>query len=272
MKESENTITELAAIIATAQQPQGGGYSTPGDIRPYVIVPAGHEVRGLPQADRPTYPLGCAAMQSVESFIHYINRFKTNQTAAALNTDTAAFTAKLDYHYVNKEGPAFGERQHVCSLALIHSDAWKFWAKHHDQWISQEDVVGLFEERAADIANPSLADLLKVAVDFKSTSSEEYTTRYNRLTQQTELVVKMEENKRGGDVVIPPDSITLRIPVFKHGPAVELTALFSWKGKAGQFVKLRFLDLTKAKDEAMEHERMTIATATGLPVLLGALA
>lgn len=265
------TIPALARIIATAQEPQSTFAIPQLKPAPYVIVPDGHKVEYLLPADLPEEPTGTAILQAAESFVHYVTRFKQPETTLSINDQTATFAAAFDYHGVQEGAPVYGCRRHWATFSLIDSDPWKFWTALHDKWLTQEKIVELFEERAGEVTEPTIAELLKVAVDFKSTSATEYTTRYDRVTQRTELVAKKEENQRGGESVAPPASLTISIPVFKNGKAFTLTALLSWKGKPDQFVKLRFLNMQETRDTAIEDERTLVAGATGIPVLRGVL-
>lgn len=271
MNIENETISALADIIADAQQPKSTFAIPQQKPAPYVIVPDGHKVEYLNPAPLPEEPTGTAILQASESFVHYVNHFKQPETTLAINDQTATFAASFDYHGVQEGAPVYGCRRHWATFSLIDSDPWKFWTALHDKWLTQEKIVELFEERAGEVTEPTIAELLKVAVDFKSTSAAEYTTRYDRVTQRTELVAKKEENQRGGESVAPPASLTISIPVFKNGAAFSLTALLSWKGKPEQFVKLRFLNMQETRDTAIEDVRMLVAGATGIPVLRGVL-
>jgi hypothetical protein len=267
-----NTINAIADIVHDAQVVKGA-YSIPSlKPRPFVITPKDHVIQLIDPAPLPTMPVGHAVFQTAESFAHYVNQFKQPETAIAFDDGSHMFRAVFDYHTATGGKVGYGNRLHSCAFALAKSDAWVFWTRLHDQWLSQEKIVELFEERAGEVTEPTIAELLKVAVDFKSTSAEEYTTRYDRVTQRTELVAKLEANQRGGDSVAPPASITISVPVFKNGVPFAMTALLSWKGKPDQFVKLRFLNMTDTLDGAIEDARKFIAAATGIPVLRGILA
>ncbi len=267
MNTEPNNVDALARIItASNQQPVHGQYA---DSRlkptPFVIVPDGYRAHPVPPAGLPEYPIASPTLNDAASFADYVKRFVTPTTTLCLTKDNA-FIARLDYHD-SKHRP----NAHSAMYPLELSPEWKAWSALHDKWLTQQQVIELFEERRGNIAAPSAADLIRVAEDFKANSSVEMITRYNRVTQAVSMVVASEENKRGADEITPPSDILISIPVFKHGKKVDLTALFSWSGKPSSFAKLRFVEMEAARDAAIAHERELIATLTGLPVLMGSI-
>lgn len=262
-----NNVDALARIItASIEQPIHGHFSDKRiDPLPFVIVPAGYEAKTLPPAPFPEYPIASATLNDAASFADYVKRFVTPTTTLCLTKDNA-FIARLDYHD-SKHRP----NAHSAMYPLELSPEWKAWSALHDKWLTQQQVIELFEERRGNIVSPAAADLIRVAEDFKANSSVEMTTRYNRVTQTVSMVVAAEENKRGADEITPPSDIAISIPVFKHGKPVDLTALFSWSGKPQSFAKLRFIEMEAARDAAIAHERELVASLTGLPVFMGTI-
>ncbi|WP_269057538.1 DUF2303 family protein [Yersinia pseudotuberculosis] len=47
------------------------------------------------------------------------------------------------------------------------SKAWKIWQKYDGQTLSQEQFAELLEDRAADVVNPTGAELLEIATKFQ---------------------------------------------------------------------------------------------------------
>lgn len=267
MNAEPNNVDALARIItASNQQPVHGQFA---DSRikplPFVIVPAGYEAKTVPPAGLPEYPIASPTLNDAASFADYVKRFVTPTTTLCLTADHR-FVARLDYHDSQHRPNA-----HTATYPLELSPEWKAWSALHDKWLTQQQVIELFEERRGNIASPAAADLIRVAEDFKAHSSVEMTTRYNRVTQSVTMVVAAEENKRGADEITPPADILISIPVFKHGKKVDLTALFSWSGKPDRFAKLRFVEMEAARDAAIAHERELIAALTTMPVLMGSI-
>ena len=272
MELKTNTVEALARIIHTNQSNLvQGKFLTGRPARPFSLVPEGYTVQPIEEAALPDFPSGNAMLNDAASFAAYVKRFNTPDTMLFL-TAGDVFKAALDYHGVTEAGePYHGTVAHSASYTLQHSPEWKFWNGIHDKWLSQAAVIELLEEHRADILTPSAADLIRVAEDFKSSAAAEYVTRYNRVTQTTELIAKEQENQRGAHEITPPGDILISLPVFSNGTKVDVVGLFSWAGKPDRFAKVRFLDLSGAIDSARKYERALVEQTTGLNVLLGSL-
>lgn len=235
----------------------------------FTIVPEGHKVELLPPAPFVTLPDHIAAapsLQSATSFADYVKRFTNEKRTLAIffDSDSQTFKACLDYH--SAAGPARNE--HAATYALQHSQAWEVWASRDGKWLTQEQILEIFETRGCEIEAPTAADLLKFAGDLSASEVTEFASRYDRASGKKVLVSKAE-NVRASDGIPTPDSLTLSIPCYRGGTPVQVAALLHWKGHPQQFVKFTLVETDRIKEHEQKAEIALIAAATGTQVLAG---
>lgn len=273
MPEPELNIANIDAIarLVSANQSNKGGVVPFADkmhaLHPYVIVPEGYRVEYLAHAPAPpllTYISAAPSFNDAASFSRYVKAFAGNHSLIFLD-EFGVFRAVIDYH-----GKDSVDRvRHVASFKLQHSEAWNFWAKLNDKWLTQEGIVEVFMTRRGDITDPTDSDLVRFASDFSANESIEHVQVFDRASGKSKMVVKAEANTAGADAkpVIP--ELTLAIPVWRNGDNGTVNALLAWKGKPDRFVKITLIELEAAREAAILLQSEIVSKQTGIAVLLG---
>ncbi len=135
--------------------------SAPADLA-LAILPEGKELHNLQPhfdalRDAPRRIETTAAVTTVLSFVDYINRFKTADTAVFATDDPSSpsIQAVVDFH---GQGPSASPRfcKHRARYDFPVSDQIKAWSVISGKAMSHADLATFLQERQYDIANPPL--------------------------------------------------------------------------------------------------------------------
>lgn len=140
------------AIIGGAEQ----------DKLALAVLPAGRKIEDLQPylnklRDAPRRIETAAKMTTVGSFIDYVNRFKTADSAifAVDSADKPSLLGVIDYHGQGAGAdPRFGV--HTARYEFPISDQIKAWSAISGQAMSHADMATFLSDRQYDIANPPL--------------------------------------------------------------------------------------------------------------------
>jgi len=174
-------------------------------------------------------------LQTVDSLVDYVNRFKTEDTILFADIGANSIAAAIDFH-----GPATaGRAAHRATLSLPYSVEWKCWAEIDGKLMSQLEFARFLEENASDIATPSGADLLDACRDLQARRKVNFTkaVRTDSDNESFEYTDETTATTRKGDVEIP-SKFLLRIPVYFDGETHELYAFLRWRLEEGEGLKL----------------------------------
>lgn len=262
---------------------------------PFVALPEGLELKCLqPELDklrtRPERRKGTAKLQTLDSLIDHVRRFKSESSALFANPDRndPSLTAVLNYHEAGASSPAsFGDHRGVYRFPL--SDEWTAWQRSNECKFSQEDFAAFIEDRILDVADPTkagasvldfcqtvgatlaspsrLMDLsrgLQVHVSAKAVQVTNLSTGEGQITYT-------EEHKDGaGGHLGVPGAFLLQIPVFRGDAPYQVPVRLRYRLRDG--VITWFYSLYRT-DRVFEHAFVLAiqraAEATGLPLFIG---
>ncbi|WP_280410618.1 DUF2303 family protein [Nocardia asiatica] len=122
-------------------------------------------------------------------------------------------------------------RDHRIVLQLTPSDQFKRWSERSGKWFSQLEFAELLEDFASDIYEPAAADLIEIAQDFQA--ARQVTFESSKRLDNGAVSFKFREDidaKAGnaGQLEIP-EKFLLRIPVWRGGDYIEVTALLRYR-------------------------------------------
>ncbi|WP_280186089.1 MULTISPECIES: DUF2303 family protein [Nocardia] len=122
-------------------------------------------------------------------------------------------------------------RDHRIVLQLTPSDQFKRWSERSGKFFSQLEFAELLEDFASDIYEPAAADLIEIAQDFQA--ARQVTFESSRRLDNGAVSFKFREDidaKAGnaGQLEIP-EKFLLRIPVWRGGDYIEVTALLRYR-------------------------------------------
>lgn len=171
-----------------------------GDDLALMILPQGKKVEDLqPYLDKlrdaPKRIVTSAAMTSVDSFVEYLNRFKTPDSAIFLNTaiDKLFLLGIIDFHGQGaKAEPRFGK--HRVSYAFPLSEQISVWKGASGRLFSNAEFATFLQDRQFDIANPPL-DWMQVDKE----TLKQMTMLLNLVDDGGEIDDGAAESERGED-------------------------------------------------------------------------
>lgn len=265
--------TEADAIAALGVKAQGVPEIITTDAgREFLVLPEGmtREDVTLPNAVAAVLPdhiTQGVTLQTVDSLVEYVTKFKGADTILFADLDANSITAVIDYHGIDQPNHV----KHKATLTLRHSVEWLAWMGINKKLMDQLAFARFIEENAADVVAPSGADLLEVCRDIQAVRKADF-KKVVRTQSGTERFAYSEETSAvSGDVEVPTKFI-LNVPVYFNEALTELAAFLRFQLSDG--------DLSLGVElHRAEHVRQAVfklivtaaAERTGQPVVFGKL-
>ena len=215
-------------------------------------------------------------LQTGDSLVDYVNRFKTGTTVLFADIAQNRIVALIDYHE-GSDGDASGEADHLfhrATLALPHSEEWKTWTTAHGKLIGQREFACCLEETAADVAAPAGADLLDTVRDLHAIRKVNFKKAVRTATEHENFEYSEETEARSssGGVEVPTKFL-LRLPVYFGDAPTELYAFLRWKLAEGSLHLGVALHRAEHVRQAVFKQIVTdVAERTDRPALFGKVA
>jgi uncharacterized protein YfdQ (DUF2303 family) len=236
----------------------------------YAVVPKGYELKSLEEfLPRPLRVRQDIALQDTDSFIAYVNDFKTaDVTRIFFNSEAEEFTAVLDYHDNSDEASWCG---HKADYKPRRSVEFTTWMGMNRKAMPQVDFARFLEENMPDIKEPPSADLLQVALTFEAKRSVDFSSGLRLASGQIQF--QYDETIRGtaqkGTIEVP-EQFVLGVAIHVNGPAYRIPVRLRWRL---QEAKLQFwyeiVRPHKFIEDALREILLRVATDTGIVVLAG---
>lgn len=201
------------------------------DGREFLIVPrecTHHDVTtpNKVKIHLPAHVRQLVTVQTTESLVEYVNEYKTENTRLFADVTANVISAQIDYHGADEPAHC----AHRATLALSYSIEWKEWNAISGQLKGQLEFARFIEENAADVRQPSGAELLECIRDIQAHRKVNF-TKAVRTSSDNETFEYSEETtatRRAGGIEIPT-KFKLGIPVYFGESDVELFAFLRWK-------------------------------------------
>lgn len=253
---------------------------------PFILKPAGCEVYSLESLIRREKPLRIVnkvTMQSAQSFIEYIQRFKTPTTMIFADVRAQSIEAVIDFH--GPDEPKWAE--HTVSYKPQFSMHWERWAgqsgKPEDQTAFAEfieenrgavtsPIDNSLEQRRMFNVAPDLASLLEMTRNIQGKSEVAWKSRVVAKDGSVSLSFVEDASAGTGESQVPIfDSFEIMIPIFYGSDPVRLICQFRYRIENR---KLKLFYVLYRKDEIAQagFEDIVSKIATGLdgtPVVAG---
>lgn len=274
---SADTIKNLAVQAAGTIHEMGMP-----DGREFIVHPPGYIVKdvSLPQNVAPPIPKYVkqeVEVQTKDSLVEYVERFKTEDTVIFADIDENRIVAVIDYH-----GPAVaGDAKvpapirpaitsHRAILDLDFSLQWQTWLGVQGAMYRQAEFARFIEENSEDILSPTGAALLEMVLDLEKSKS-------------IRVVRKMRtagsDDGTGGSTIEVhgtelPNVFQLLIPVYFGESPVGVKAFTRDALTNDKIITIGF---KLARTEAIRQSEFLrisseIAVTTGVPLIAGAIA
>lgn len=200
------------------------------DGRVFVVMPRDHDLKevsdehGL-KITSPKYIHQKVTVQTVDSLVEYVNKFKSADTALFADIDANAIRAVIDYHAPAKAA----ELAHRAILQLNFSQEWVAWTKISGKLMAQLEFARFIEENGTDIKAPNAGELLEAVRDLQAHRKVNF-IKAVRTSTDNESFEYSDETKatttKGG--IELPTKFVLSIPVYFGESDVELHAFLRW--------------------------------------------
>lgn len=202
-----------------------------------VLVPQGMEVKTFPDLRKeeekaPQLLKQHVVLEDIDSLIAYYNRFCDANSTIFANTESGNFLAVFDYHQSPSE-PRNGT--HCASYTCPKTPEWSAWFANSGKVMTQEEFGLFLEQNIEEIANPSGAQMLEIALTLKSKTNIDFSRAVRLDNGQTQFVyVEQMQSSAGvtGELQIP-DEILLGLQPFRGSEYYETKAKFRYRIRDG---------------------------------------
>jgi uncharacterized protein YfdQ (DUF2303 family) len=239
-----------------------------GEDRAIVTLPPDYRVEDISRLlPPPARAQQRVSLSTVESFVAYVNRYRSASSAVFADETVGKFEAVLDYHQANAvvvNDVKRGWQDHVASYDAPHSVEWKAWTARDGAWMSQTEFALFIESRLADVISPAPADLMQLALELQIHKSAEF--RSEQVLQSGQTRFRYEETisgaSRGGELAIPK-SFSIVVPVFMGEKPEQVELLFRFRLQ-DQKLSLAFQLQRKEQIVAAAAQRVSESIRAGL--------
>jgi hypothetical protein len=200
-------------------------------VLPFEELDAIARRRRLAEERGPDQREGTARLQSLESFIAHLNRFKDAHSATWADATARVLVSVIDYHEKTAAGAARWGKHRGCYQCPL-SEAWLAWGGEKGLVLSQEGFAALLDKRDRELVAgtfaegaqkgkpaPSPADLVTLANGL-----ETFSTSTAKRERDPSGRVKLSFTQDSGiaGTVMPPAAFLINIRVFEDAAAEEL--------------------------------------------------
>jgi len=269
---------ELGRKLAVAQQtPQRA--SGVLDAVPYIVLRKADGTEEPIALERHLEPphrkTGAVKLNDAESFILYYG-VHGNGAPVYATMKPAKFVAVLNEHTKD----AAGWRDHRADFTVKHSAEWDTWMNHNGSgaaFNSNDSFAVFLEDNAPDIVEPSPADMLAMALNFRVNESVAYSKAIRLQDGHTELVYDNLVSADGGNDlgngrISIPETFCIKVPVFDGMTATqyEMHARFRFRLTSGKLsIWYELIRPHKVIEQAFRDLWKQIGEKTGAPILHG---
>lgn len=232
--------------------------------------------------DHPFRKRGQVATKTVESFAHYVNTHKRQESLlyAAVEHSSSTplkLTAVFNEHAGTvHEEPRPGWRDFTATLTPDVSHEWKTWTGASGKPMSQLEFAIFLEDNIKDISSqdnfPTGTDMLRMATQFEATQDKQFRSAIRLQSGGVNLECIDTDDAATVEKMKAFDRFMIGIPAFWKGQAYLLEAKLRYRTQGGKLTLWYDLirpDLviTDAVDNILEQ----VEKATELPILYGAI-
>lgn len=250
-------------------------YVDPSKGEPFTLVPEGMTTESLAMylPKRPDRKRVTVKLNSVESFIEYVNEHKGSHTRIFASMTAAPYmmTAAIDYHETGPDGEA-EYITHIVILTLQETEEWKTWSGHNKKGFEHVEFALFIEENLLDVVEPDHATLMEVAMSLQVRENGHITSAHKLQDGSVHLDYKADmEASAGvdGNLTIP-EKIVLNIPVFRGVPAKDIGAYFRYRKNNGRLVLFyQLIRPQKLIDDLVETAVAQVKDGVELPIFEG---
>lgn len=222
----------------------------------------------------PTFRSGTVKLDDGKSFIAYVGTHGQTSTAIYAKQNPAKFVAVIDEH-PSAESPAAWRGFRAEFLPQL-SPEWQTWTRHDRQpFESTEKFAYFLEDNLPDVIEPSGAELMEVALNFRVNQDVRYNTAQRLQDGHLEMafqnVVEGSSSTAAGKIRIP-ELFKIEVPVFAgiESKLYRVEARFRYRLKSeGLRLWFELVRPHKVLERAFTDLWTEIGDGTGKDILLG---
>ncbi len=241
--------------------------------------------------ENPERKTGLARLETLESFIGHVKRFKNANSAlfcTAADRDKPSIQAVLDYHEAGEGKPKWLKHRSLYSFPV--SDEWLAWKAINNDWMSMGDFQLFLETRLIDIVNPESAlapvkqlvenlclafaapnAVLNLSKGLKAKINRTVSEATNLSSGEGELFFEEDHRDSSGNKLKIPNAFLISIPVFRAGEQWQIAVLLRYRFVSGA---VRFQcavhQFDAVYDAALKEAAQKASTETELQLFYGA--
>lgn len=212
-------------------------------------------------------------VQTADSLIAYVNRFKTADTMLFANLeDDGSIVAVIDYHKPDpvKAKADFTKHRAVFDLGLSHE--YEVWSTNDDVWFKQAKFARFLTENSMDIVlPPGGSNLHELVLDLEGEANLRVVKRMRSAHSgqgASGSQVEKRINSATGEGL--PAEFTVRIPIFTGEPAVDIRTFFKDEvTDGGIMLGYQLSRLEQIKQAEIQRICERIAAHTGIDMIIG---
>jgi uncharacterized protein YfdQ (DUF2303 family) len=269
---SQEAIKEIRGLVLASQDLKT---VMVGDGQTAVLAIVNGELMDLTHY-RPTRPdrkRVIVQLNSVESFIQYVNEHKSPHTRifASLSKAPYTMTAAIDYH----ESQSFGLPElitHIAVLTMRTTDEWELWSQNNKKEFDQVAFAEFVQANSLDIVEPNSATMMEIALSLQSNNEVKWKSAV-RLDNGAVHFEFLDEARAmaGKDGALEiPELFKLRMAVFRGLDDMIIEARFRYRLRRPSITLFYQLVRPQKLVDAMVLDAMDkVKRETELPVFDG---
>jgi uncharacterized protein YfdQ (DUF2303 family) len=218
------------------------------------------------------------ALLDAQSFIDYVNRYKTDRTLLFCSVGDlgATFKAILDFHGAAPDLKP-GECEHTAAYATTATAEWTSWMANNRQAKNQRQFAEWLEDNAPLFVSPSGADLLELVTtlegksDVRFVSATRLQSGGSKLDFNEDVTLKGITNAQQGFVELPK-IVKAGIAPFLGAPKYEVEARLKFRIESSKLTLwLETISPHTIVRDSVKAVVKEVADKTGIIPLLGSV-
>jgi uncharacterized protein YfdQ (DUF2303 family) len=279
---SEETKNQQENLLQTAiaNLPKPQIYGDCDEKKPFALIwekrNGSYEIKSLNEFARQPRS-AVEKMTCVKSFVEYVKTFRTKEMQIFAKFGQKKITAFFDYLPTPKNNASAkdlqpGNRLHSCEIEIKLSEKYERWKRICKKRIPQMDFAEFLDENFQDVMIPDgltfkeLALSLSAEINQSFESSRRLKDGASRGAWQVDVKIKSGAIEQ----LEIPERITLGIPIYDGGNAVELQARMRVRIDSGTaYFILMPNDWEEIEKTDFQNTIEKIEKELGLPIFIG---
>lgn len=169
--------------------------------------------------------------ETLDSLVAYVERYVDDRSVAFIKVNNhfgssyaPCVMVALDYHL-----PALPQWvKHKATYPATDNDDARMWVVNDNVWLSQADLVDLFEEFGHVASSPSPAELMTLAQQFQVNRKVTVKGNVSQTSDAITYTYEEEDSAKGGTIKFPA-RLKLNMRLFEESRTYEVEARFRYR-------------------------------------------